>query len=443
MINEKITLNPVLPGATEYINAAQGENNARSLSFVVVGGDGQPIDLSGCTAVFYVDRKTSIAQVSATISDGVITVVLPSGACNVPGEWGCWLQIIKPDAYDLRVDNLILRVQPCNFDGVAEASDDFTLLTQLIVDAQQTISSANAATESANTAAGNATSAASQATDAAESANTAAQSAASAAQAANTAAEGANSAASQATSASQSAAAATDAANTAATAAENALNDISATVHSIINDTTPSPNTVYSSQKVQGELDTTIKTTGGKMTGKLFFDNNVGVRTYAADGTEVGLIMLNNKNNLWLGNVDYDLNNVTMAANTLLHRTGGTNYPILSALNAGNYTGKYTVLWSGSKSSGPITLEEDYDQFSYFLVAFDGMGTRVIVPRPYSGYFRGIGGYSYNNYPVIYVVGGSINTTDKRTISNIMGTQWSQGTGANTALTFVEVLGVK
>ena len=151
MTAQNITLTPVSPGVTEYIQATQGENNARSLTFRVLDAIGQPLDLTGCTVAFYVDRRESgVVQVAAILTgDNAAQVTLPSGACNIPGEWGCWVQVIKPGVFDLRADNLILRVQPCNIDQAGEASDEFGLLTQLITQAQEAIENANNAAEEA------------------------------------------------------------------------------------------------------------------------------------------------------------------------------------------------------------------------------------------------------------------------------------------------------
>ena len=151
MTTQNITLTPVSPGVTEYIQATQGENNARSLTFRVLDAIGQPLDLTGCTVAFYVDRRESgVVQIAAVLTgDNAAQVTLPSGACNIPGEWGCWVQVIKPEVFDLRADNLILRVQPCNIDHAGEASDEFGLLTQLITQAQEAIENANNAAEEA------------------------------------------------------------------------------------------------------------------------------------------------------------------------------------------------------------------------------------------------------------------------------------------------------
>lgn len=148
MIAQKITLTPVTPGAPTYIQATRGENNARALRFTIIGADNKPIDLTGCTVVFYVDRtkeEKGVVQVGAVVNeDNTATVTLPSGTCAASGEWGCWVQVIKPNVYDLRADNLILRVQPCGIDEEGEASSEFTLLTQLIVEAEEAISNLDA-----------------------------------------------------------------------------------------------------------------------------------------------------------------------------------------------------------------------------------------------------------------------------------------------------------
>lgn len=145
---QKITLTPVTPGAPTYIQATQGENNARALRFTIIGADNKPIDLTGCTVVFYVDRtkeEKGVVQVGAVVNeDNTATVTLPSGTCAASGEWGCWVQVINPNVYDLRADNLILRVQPCGIDEEGEASSEFTLLTQLIVEAEEAISNLDA-----------------------------------------------------------------------------------------------------------------------------------------------------------------------------------------------------------------------------------------------------------------------------------------------------------
>ena len=219
---QNITLSAIISEPTEYIQAVQGENNARVFSFTVLDAAGQAIDMEGCTAAFYVDRfSKGVAQAAASVSGCAVTVTLPSGTCNVPGEWNCWLQIIKPDEYDLRVDNLKLRVQPCDIDSAAESSDEFSLLTQLIISAQHAINTADRASKVANSSADSANLAAQSAKEAAALANLKAGEANSAATAANSAAGSANSAANEANTAAGAANTAAGSANSAAQSANS------------------------------------------------------------------------------------------------------------------------------------------------------------------------------------------------------------------------------
>lgn len=189
---------PANPDGTMYIYASQGENKARSYEITIIDISGQPVELDGTTAVFYVNKGKNIVQIPMEIEGNTATATLTSGACDVPGDHPCWVQVIKPDTYDLRVDGLVLRVQACDIEGASAASDEWGELTQLIVQAQQAIDKANTAAGQAETAADNANTTASTASNAASAANTAASNAESAATAANSAASQAATAASDA-----------------------------------------------------------------------------------------------------------------------------------------------------------------------------------------------------------------------------------------------------
>lgn len=278
---KNVILSPVEPGVTEYIQASQGENNARVFSFTVLDSLGQPLDMAGCTVAFYVDRLSKgVVQVAASVSGSVATVTLPSGSCNVPGEWGCWLQIIKPDEYDLRVDNLKLRVQPCNIDEAAEASDEFSLLTQLIVSAQEAIDNANSAATAANSAAGSANSAANEANTAAGAANTAAGSANSAAQSANSSAELAGQKAGEADNA---AAAANTAASSATTAAQQARELIEELGQLDVSQMQTDLNSHIANQNnphgVTASQTGALPTAGGSMSGAIQFEGGGSIQS--------------------------------------------------------------------------------------------------------------------------------------------------------------------
>lgn len=152
-MGQKVEIYMTQQGTRVVIPATQGENLAREYDFTVIGLDGQPVDMTGTTVVMYVLKGKGVVQIPATIAEDSAKIVLPSGACDVPGEHQCFIQIIKPDVFDLRVDNIILRVIPCDVDGAGEASSEFTLLTQLISEAEQAIENANTAAEEARTTA--------------------------------------------------------------------------------------------------------------------------------------------------------------------------------------------------------------------------------------------------------------------------------------------------
>lgn len=152
-MGQQVNIYMTQQGTRLIIPATQGENLAREYNITVIGLDGQPVELTGATVIMYVLKGSNVVQIPATISENFATVILPSGACDVPGEHQCFIQIIKPDVFDLRVDNIILRVIACNVDNAGEASSEFTALTELISQATEAIANANAAAEEARTTA--------------------------------------------------------------------------------------------------------------------------------------------------------------------------------------------------------------------------------------------------------------------------------------------------
>lgn len=357
---KNVILSPVEPGVTEYIQASQGENNARVFSFTVLDSLGQPLNMAGCTVAFYVDRLSKgVVQVAASVSGSVITVTLPSGACNVPGEWGCWLQIIKPDEYDLRVDNLKLRVQPCNIDEAAEASDDFSLLTQLIVSAQEAIDNANSAATEANNAAGSANSAANEANTAAGAANMAAGSANSAAQSANSSAELAGQKAGEADNA---AAAANTAASSATTAAQQARELIEELEQLDVSQMQTDLNSHIANQNnphgVTASQTGALPTAGGSMSGAIGFEGGGSIQS--ADS----LLKLSNGGNiLAVGPDGVTSNGKTIAASEGVTWTPrvemqGSTQPIRSSSGTAYKVGNIAVITYTITFSQPLSADE-------------------------------------------------------------------------------------
>ena len=149
MITNDLVLNANSKSVKTLIHAVQGENGSRIFEFTVIGTDGEILSLSDCEANFYVSKNDgTVSMLPAVISENSAQVTLTQQACAVSGDNDCWLQIIKANkTAELRVDNLVLRVQKCNLDGAVESSNEFVTLTQKIVEANEAIKNANQAAD--------------------------------------------------------------------------------------------------------------------------------------------------------------------------------------------------------------------------------------------------------------------------------------------------------
>lgn len=159
MITEKVMLDASKRGVKEIIHAVQGENDSRTLEFQVYDTSGKIVNLTNATVYFYVQKNDgTIVMLPASISDNTASVVLTLQTCSVEGDHPCWIQIVIPNESDLRVDDIILRVQACDFDGAVESSSEFTALTEATSAAITATENANnAAAEARSTAASTAT----------------------------------------------------------------------------------------------------------------------------------------------------------------------------------------------------------------------------------------------------------------------------------------------
>jgi len=144
-----LVLNANNKNVKTLIHAVQGENGSRIFEFTVIGTDGEILSLSDCEANFYVSKNDgTVSMLPTVISENSAQVTLTQQACAVSGDNDCWLQIIKAnETAELRVDNLVLRVQKCNFDGAVESSNEFVTLTQKITEANEAIKNANQAAD--------------------------------------------------------------------------------------------------------------------------------------------------------------------------------------------------------------------------------------------------------------------------------------------------------
>lgn len=149
MINDSLILNANSKSVKTLIHAVQGENGSRIFKFTVIGTDGEILNLSDCEANFYVSKNDgTVSMLPTVISENSAQVTLTKQACAVSGDNDCWLQIIKANkTAELRVDNLVLRVQKCNFDGAVESGNEFATITQKIVEANGAIKNANQAAD--------------------------------------------------------------------------------------------------------------------------------------------------------------------------------------------------------------------------------------------------------------------------------------------------------
>lgn len=149
MIANNLVLNANNKNVKTLIHAVQGENGSRIFDFTVIGTDGEILNLSDCEANFYVSKNDgTVSMLPTVISENSAQVTLTQQACTVSGDNDCWLQIIKANkTAELRVDNLVLRVQKCNLDGAVESSNEFVTLTQKIVEANEAIKNANQAAD--------------------------------------------------------------------------------------------------------------------------------------------------------------------------------------------------------------------------------------------------------------------------------------------------------
>lgn len=241
----------------------QGESVGRKLTMTLLNG-GTPLDLTAAAAValYYTKPDGTEEQLPCTVEDaanGTVSVTFTSSSCAVAGDMRqVIIRISWSDASNSRYVGPRIHVAPSPSDDAADSSNEFALLDQLIIQAQEVIGDAGEAASAANTAAGAANSAAGEANTAAGAANTAATAANAAKDAANTAAGAANAAASAANTAAS-------AANTAADRANQAAEDAEAVLEGAVTSVNGKTGAVTLAAADVGALPTA----GGTMTGPL------------------------------------------------------------------------------------------------------------------------------------------------------------------------------
>lgn len=241
----------------------QGESAGRKLTMTLLKG-GTPLDLTAAAAValYYTKPDGTEEQLPCVVEDaanGTVSVTFTSSSCTVAGDMRqVIIRITWSDASNSRYVGPRIHVAPSPSDDAADSSNEFALLDQLIIQAQEVIGDAGEAASAANTAAGAANSAAGEANTAAGAANTAATAANAAKDAANTAAGAANTAAGTANTAAS-------AANTAADRANQAAEDAEAVLEGAVTSVNGKTGAVTLAAADVGALPTA----GGTMTGPL------------------------------------------------------------------------------------------------------------------------------------------------------------------------------
>lgn len=119
------------------VNAVFGESKSHTFEFTIYDTDDTAIKFPGCTAKFVVEKKNGkiyegvceIDSYDLTIKHTPTTQAFTSAGRNL-----VFIDILGPssDPFEMRVDGLELQVAPVKYDSLAQNSDEFQLLTQLI-----------------------------------------------------------------------------------------------------------------------------------------------------------------------------------------------------------------------------------------------------------------------------------------------------------------------
>lgn len=259
-------------GAAKPLLLIQGESSGRKLTMTLLNG-GTPLDLTAAAAValYYTKPDGTEEQLPCVVEDaanGTVSVTFTSSSCAVAGDMRqVILRITWSDASNSRYVGPRIHVAPSPSDDAAESSNEFALLDQLIIQAQEAIGDAGEAASAANTAAG-------AANDAKNAANTAAGEANAAATAANTAKDAANTAAGAANAAAGAANTAAGAANTAADRANQAAEDAEAVLDGAVTSVNGKTGAVALAAADVGALPAA----GGEISGDLNVQGNMAIK---------------------------------------------------------------------------------------------------------------------------------------------------------------------
>lgn len=133
-MTEEYTLYAGNNAAPLKLYAVQGEAGARSFKLNLKDRTGTAAVGDGATALVYVVKTDkTVAVMEAKASAGYIEFTLSLQACTAPGNNRMYLQILEGSS-ELRWDNIVLYVEPCELDDAVASTDDLGPLANLITD---------------------------------------------------------------------------------------------------------------------------------------------------------------------------------------------------------------------------------------------------------------------------------------------------------------------
>ena len=114
--------------------AMQGEAGARTFEISLLTDQGPSPSLTGTTVYAYVLKNDgTVVVIDCQASSNEVTFTLPLQACTCPGVNKMAIQAVTGTT-DLRWDNLLLYVEPCELENAVASTDDLGPIANIITD---------------------------------------------------------------------------------------------------------------------------------------------------------------------------------------------------------------------------------------------------------------------------------------------------------------------
>lgn len=114
--------------------AMQGEAGARTFEITLLTDQGPAPSLTGATVYAYVLKNDgTVVVIDCQASSNDVTFTLPLQACTCPGVNKMAIQAVNGTT-DLRWDNLLLYVEPCDLENAVASTSDLGPIANLITD---------------------------------------------------------------------------------------------------------------------------------------------------------------------------------------------------------------------------------------------------------------------------------------------------------------------